>query len=72
MGHISGKMLLRLKRLKIQQKGNKFFLIKGKLDMVDWVTISFTNGILENHRDRVPKQKACRDHTGHCTWIPPP
>lgn len=78
MGHISGKMLLRLKRLKIQQKGNKFFLIKGKLDkivrdhMVDWVTISFTNGILENHRDRVPKQKAHRDHTETCSWITPP
>lgn len=57
-------MLLRLKCLKIQQKGNKFFLIKGKLDkrvrnhIVDGVAIPFINGILENHRDRVPKEKA--------------
>lgn len=62
MGHISGRMLLRLKCLKIQQKGNTFFLIKGKLDkivrnhIVDWVTISFINRILENHRDCIPKQ----------------
>lgn len=78
MGRISGRMLLRLKCLKIQQKGNKFFLIKGKLDkrvrnhIVDGVAIPFINGILENHRDRVPKEKAHRDHTETCTWITPP
>lgn len=78
MGHISGRMLLRLKCLKIQQKGSKLFLIKGKLDkrvrnhIVDGVAIPFVNGILENHRDRVPKEKAHRDHTETCTWITPP